>query len=415
MLQEASSEACINTDGTRNSQPEGGSPVFSRKFVSLCLLVLVAIMALTGCAAPAAPAGEKVVNQVVEKGKSVVITATSGPEQPKAQPGAITMNGAGATFPFPLYSRWFYDYAFVDPEVKFNYQSIGSGGGIKQITAKTVDFGASDAILTADQLAAASGIQMLPAVAGAVVPVYNVQEFNGLKDPLVLDSQTLADIYLGKITKWNDPAIVKLNSAMTVTLPSKDIVVVHRSDGSGTSYIFTDYLSSVSDEWKANVGKATSVKWPVGLGGKGNEGVAGTVSQNDGAIGYVELAYADQNKIPKVTMINAAGTPVVPSLESTQNAMSDFGGEMPDTLARSVVNAPGKDSWPIAGYTYLLVYMDQQDCTKAQKLVNFINWALKDGASSATALDYAALPDAVRAKVLDRVGNITCQGEPLSK
>ena len=201
--------------------------MFTRKSVSLCLLVLVAIMALTGCAAPAAQQVEKVVTQVVEKPvekvvtQSVVITATPAPEQPKAQPGAITMNGAGATFPFPLYSRWFYDYAFVDPAVKFNYQSIGSGGGIKQITAKTVDFGASDAILNDDQYKAAPGIQMLPTVAGAVVPVYNVKELNGLKDGLVLDSQTLADIFLGKITKWNDPAIVKLNSAMTVTLPSQ--------------------------------------------------------------------------------------------------------------------------------------------------------------------------------------------------
>ena len=256
---------------------------------------------------------------------------------------------------------------------------------------------------------------MLPTVAGAVVPVYNVKELSGISDRLVLDSQTLTDIFLGKITKWNDPAIVKLNSALTVTLPAKDIVVVHRSDGSGTSYIFTDYLSTVSDEWKTKVGKNTSVNWPVGLGGKGNEGVAGTVSQNDGALGYVELAYAHQNNMPAVKMVNAAGTVVTATLDSTQKAMADFGGEMPDTLARSIVNAPGKDSWPIAGYTYLLVYMDQQDCTKAQKLVNFVNWALQDGTKSATSLDYVALPDAVRAKVVDRVGAITCQGKPLGK
>jgi phosphate transport system substrate-binding protein len=384
--------------------------VFDRKSKSLFILLLVAIMGLAACAAPAAqPAAP------AQQAEKAVATAAPAPAQPKSQPGAINMSGAGATFPFPLYSKWFYDYAFIDPAVKFNYQSIGSGGGIKQITSKTVDFGASDAILNADQIKAAPGIQMLPMVAGAVVPVYNVKELTGVKDGIVLDSQTLADIFLGKITKWNDPAIVKLNSALTVTLPAKDIVVVHRSDGSGTSFIFTDYLSTVSDEWKTKVGKNTSVNWPVGLGGKGNEGVAGTVSQNDGAIGYVELAYAHQNKMPMAKMINAAGTPVIASLDSTQKAMADFGGEMPDTLARSIVNAPGKDSWPIAGYTYLLVYLDQQDCTKAQKLVDFINWALKDGTKSATDLDYVALPDAVRTKVLDKVGTITCQGKPLSK
>lgn len=405
--------------------------MFARKSSYVFVCLMVSLIGLTACAAPAPQPVEKVVTQVVEKPvekvvtqvvekvvekeKSVVVTATPAPAEPKAQPGAINMSGAGATFPFPLYSRWFYDYAFVDPAVKFNYQSIGSGGGIKQITSKTVDFGASDAILNADQYKAAPGIQMLPTVAGAVVPVYNVKELSGIKDRLVLDSQTLTDIFLGKITKWNDPAIVKLNSALTVTLPAKDIVVVHRSDGSGTSFIFTDYLSTVSDEWKTKVGKATSVKWPVGLGGKGNEGVAGTVSQNDGALGYVELAYAHQNSMPIAQMINAAGTVVTASLDSTQKAMADFGGDMPAELARSIVNAPGKDSWPIAGYTYLLVYMDQQDCTKAQKLVNFINWALKDGSKSATDLEYVALPDAVRTKVLDKVGAITCQGKPLGK
>lgn len=383
--------------------------MFVKKFNALVFLLLIVGIALSACAAPASQTGGQVAAQAAENSA----TPTPDSAQAKAQPGAIDMSGAGATFPFPLYSRWFYDYAFVDPSVKFNYQSIGSGGGIKQITAKTVDFGASDAILTADQLKAAPGLQMLPTVAGAVVPVYNVKELNDVKGGIVLDSQTLADIFLGKITKWNDPAIVKLNPTLSATLPSKDIIVVHRSDGSGTTFIFTDYLSSVSDEWKTTVGNNTSVQWPVGLGGKGNEGVAGTVAQNDGALGYVELAYAQQNKMPMAQLINAAGTPVTASIDSTQNAMSDFGGEMPDTLARSIVNAPGKDSWPIAGYTYLLVYMDQQDCAKAQKLANFINWALKNGTQSATDLEYVPLPDTVRAKVLDKVGAITCQGKPL--
>jgi phosphate transport system substrate-binding protein len=320
------------------------------------------------------------------------------------------MNGAGATFPFPLYSRWFYEYAFVDPSVKFNYQSIGSGAGIQQITAKTVDFAGSDAILNADQLAAAPGVQMFPAVAGAVVPTYNVSE---LKDanPLVLDGTTLSNIFLGRITKWNDPAIAALNPGLS--LPDKDIIVVHRSDGSGTTFIFTSYLSAVSADWKDTVSSSTSVEWPVGLGGKGNEGVSGTVSQNDGSIGYVELAYAQQNKLAMAKLVNAAGNTVEAAPETTQNAMADFGGEMPDTLARLIVNAPGANSWPIAGYTYLLLYMDQTDCSKAQKLVQFIHWALTDGSQYAQELNYVPLPDNVRSLVFNRLDQVTCNGQPL--
>ena len=332
----------------------------------------------------------------------------AGPTSPPA--GSIQINGAGATFPFPLYSRWFYEYAFVDPSVHFNYQSIGSGGGIKQITEKTVDFGASDAILNDEQFAAAPGIQMFPTVAGAVVPAYNVSEL-AEGDPIVLDAATLSGTFLGTITKWNDPAIAALNAG--VTLPDKDIIVIHRSDGSGTTFIFTDYLSNVSDDWQTNVGNASSVEWPVGLGGKGNEGVAGTVQQNDGAIGYVELAYAEANNMKVPLMVNATGQAVEASLESTKSAMSDFGGDMPDTLARSIVNAPGNASWPIAGYTYLLLYMDQTDCTKAHKLVEFVHWAQDAGTAFATDLNYVALPDNVRQQVLDKVDQITCNGAPL--
>jgi phosphate transport system substrate-binding protein len=357
-----------------------------------------------------------------------MLTSACGgtPAQPVAQPtppsaaqptqpatDAFLINGAGATFPYPLYSRWFYEYAFVDSTVKFNYQSIGSGGGIKQIKAKTVDFAGSDAILSDKdyQEVAPAKMQMLPMVAGAVVPTYNVKELQG-KDPLVLDAKALSDIFLGKIKKWNDPAIAALNS--NLSLPDKDIVVVHRSDGSGTTFIFTDYLSAVSPEWKEKVGNGTSVNWPVGLGGKGNEGVSGTVSQSDGSIGYVELAYAKQNNLPFAKMKNAAGNVVTASAQTTQNAMTDFGGNMPETLARSIVNPSGKDSWPIAGYTYLIVYMDQQDCAKAQKLVEFIKWALSEkGAQFATGLDYVPLPDNVRQQVLTKLGQMTCQGQPL--
>ncbi len=327
--------------------------------------------------------------------------------------GSLLINGAGATFPYPLYSRWFYEYAFVNTAAKFNYQSIGSGGGITQIKAKTVDFAGSDAILSdADYAAVAPAkLQMLPTVAGAVVPTYNVKELQG-KDALVFDAKVLSDIFLGKIKKWNDPAIAALNP--NLTLPNKDIIVVHRSDGSGTTFIFTDYLSAVNAEWKEKVGKSTSVNWPVGLGGKGNEGVAGTVGQNDGALGYVELAYAKQNKLAYAKVKNAAGTVVEATAKTTQTAMADFAANMPDTLAISIVNAPGKESWPIAGYTYLIIYMDQQDCIRGKAVVDFVKWALGDAAAKfATDLEYVALPDNVRAQVLAKVGQVTCQGQPI--
>ena len=330
---------------------------------------------------------------------------------PTAATGSIQMNGAGATFPFPLYSKWFYQYAFVDPSVQFNYQSIGSGGGIQQITAKTVDFGASDAILNSDQFAAAPGIQMFPSVAGADVVAYNVSEFAKLTTPLTLDGPTTANIFQGKITNWNDPAIATLNPG--VTLPDKPITVVHRSDGSGTTFIFTDYLSNVSPDWKTAVGNATSVEWPVGLGGKGNDGVTGTLLQTDGSIGYVELAYAISNKLAFANMNNAAGKTVTASLDSTKAAMGDFATDMPDTLARSIVNAPGDASWPIAGYTYLLLYMNQTDCAKAQKLVDFVKWAQSSGTDYATGLNYVPLPDNVKQQVLAKVAQITCNGAPL--
>ncbi len=375
------------------------------------VLVAGVALILAACAGPAA---------------SPSAAPSSGPTAtpsgaPTAAPGAIQINGAGATFPYPLYSRWFYEYAFVDSSVHFNYQSIGSGGGIKQITEKTVDFGASDAILNADQFTAAPGIQMFPQVAGAVVPVVNlaslVQPTASGATPapvthLTLDPATLSGIYLGTITKWNDSALAALNPG--VPLPDEDILVVHRSDGSGTTFIFTDYLSNVSTDWKSSVGNASSVEWPVGLGGKGNEGVAGTVQQNEGAIGYVELAYAIANKMNTVNLVNAAGGTVSASLDSTQSALADFGGDMPDTLARSVVNAPGANSWPIAGYTYLLLYMDQANCQAASKLVAFINWAQSDGTQFATALNYVALPDNVKTQMLAKVDQITCNGAPLT-
>jgi phosphate transport system substrate-binding protein len=369
----------------------------------LGVLAAAAAFALTACSSSGATTAPTTAPQQS--------TAPAQSAAPSAAAGSIQISGAGATFPFPLYSKWFYDYAYVNPSVKFNYQSIGSGGGIQQITKKTVDFGASDAILNQDQMTAAPGIQMFPTVAGADVVAYNVKALAD-KDPLILDGTTVANIFLGKITKWNDPAIAALNPG--VALPDQDIIVVHRSDGSGTTYIFTDYLSKVSPDWKTQVGNATSVNWPVGLGGKGNEGVSGTLGQNDGSIGYVELAYAIGNKLAYAKMVNASGATVEAKIDSTQAAMNDFSGQMPDTLAVSIVNAPGKDSWPIAGYTYLLLYMQQTDCTKGKAISDFLKWAWGDaGTKDATDLNYVPLPDAVKTKDLAKLGEITCNGAPL--
>ncbi len=343
-----------------------------RKNLYLSLFVLLAAaLVLSACGSSATPAATEVVPVTGNDTAVPNAVATSGPvSTPATAPqatGSIQITGAGATFPFPLYSQWFYDYAFVDSSVKFNYQSIGSGGGIKQITARTVDFGASDAILNADQFAAAPGIQMFPTVAGAEALVVNLKDADGnaITTPLKFPFTAVADIYLGKITKWNDPVLTAANP--DVKLPNQDIIVVHRSDGSGTTYIFTDYLSKVSPEWKTKVGNSTSVQWPVGLGGKGNEGVYGTVSQNDGAIGYVELAYAIQNKAVINLLQNAAGQYVAPSADSTQSAINDFGTQLGDKLALSIVNGPGAGSYPIAGYTYLLLYMDQTGLCKGPK------------------------------------------------
>ena len=316
----------------------------------------------------------------------------------------LLLNGAGATFPFPLYSKWFSEYNKLHPEYQFNYQSIGSGGGIQQVTNKTVDFGASDAPMKDAQLAAAPGTVHIPTVLGAVVVTYNAGP-----DGLRLSPAVLAAIYLGKITRWNDAALAKLNPA--VKLPDAMINVVHRSDGSGTTNIFTDYLSKVSTEWKAQVGAATSVKWPVGLGGKGNEGVTGLVKQTPGAIGYVELAYAKQNKLPMAQLQNKDGTWVKPTMEGTSVAAA--GVVMPDDFRVSITDAAGKDAYPMASFTYLLVPQDQQDPVRAKALVEFIWWAVHDGQRFAMPLDYAPLPQAVVKKVEAKLKTLTAKGQPV--
>jgi phosphate transport system substrate-binding protein len=302
----------------------------------------------------------------------------------------MTINGAGATFPYPIYSKWFDEYAKVDPSVRFNYQSIGSGGGQKQILAQTVDFGASDGPMSDDNLAKAPGkLLHIPTVAGADVVAYNLPGNPALK----FDGETIAGIFLGQIKKWNDPKLTALNPG--VSLPDQEIVVVHRSDGSGTTYIWTDYLSKVSPEWKQKVGTNTSVNWPVGLGGKGNEGVAGQIKQTPGALGYVELIYAVQNKMPYADVKNAAGEFVKPTLESITAALAT--ATIPDDFRFSITNAPGKDAYPIAGATWLLVYQQQKDAAKGKKLVEFLKWAMKSGEGMAEDLEYAPLPENVHA------------------
>src|SRR5437764_3440844 len=311
----------------------------------------------------------------------------------------MTMNGAGATFPYPIYSKWFDKYAKLDPSVRFNYQSIGSGGGQKQVLAQTVDFGASDGPMSDDNLAKAPAkILHIPTVAGADVVAYNLPGNPALK----LDADAIAGIFLGQIKKWNDVKIAAANPG--AKLPDEDIVVVHRSDGSGTTYIWTDYLSKISSEWKQKVGTNTSVNWPVGIGGKGNEGVAGQIKQTEGALGYVELIYAIQNNMPYADVKNDEGHFVKPSLESITAAMAT--AQIPDDFRFSITNAPGEDSYPIAGATWLLVYEQQNDRAKSKKIAEFLKWALTNGEEMAKQLDYAPLPETLRDRVLKRVDKI---------
>ena len=311
----------------------------------------------------------------------------------------MTINGAGATFPYPIYSKWFDEYAKVDPSVRFNYQSIGSGGGQKQIIAQTVDFGASDGPMSDQNLKSAPGkLLHIPTVAGAVAMTYNLPGNPAVK----LDGETIAGIYLGTIKKWNDPKISALNAG--VSLPDQEIVVVHRSDGSGTTFIFTDYLSKVSAEWKSKVGNNTSVNWPTGLGGKGNEGVSGQVKQTPGAIGYVELIYAKQNKMPVAEVKNSEGVFVRPNADSVTAAMAT--AQIPDDFRFSITNATGKDSYPIAGATWLLVYEQQKDAAKGAKLVEFLKWSMAQGEEMAKQLDYAPLPQELRERVRKRIDEI---------
>lgn len=315
---------------------------------------------------------------------------------------ATLINGAGATFPYPLYSKWFSEYAKVDTSVQFNYQSIGSGGGIKQIMAETVDFGASDKFLSDKELAAAPGkILHIPTVMGAVVATYNLPGFDqGVK----LTAENLADIFLGKISMWNDPQLVSNNKGLKSV--EQPIIVVHRSDGSGTSAIFTDYLSNVSAQWKEKVGMGSSVNWPVGLGGKGNEGVAGQIKGTQYTIGYVELAYAVENKLTFASLQNKAGKFIEPSIVSTSAAAAGAAKSMPADFRLSLVNQPGDEAYPIVGFTWLLVYQEMKDHEKAKKIVEFLKWELKDGQKLAAPMLYAPLPGNVAKMVEESIKTI---------
>jgi phosphate transport system substrate-binding protein len=315
--------------------------------------------------------------------------------------GQTTLNGAGATFPNPMYSKWFSEYHKVHSDVQVNYQPIGSGGGIRQVTAGTVDFGASDMPMTDKQLQEAKAkILNIPTVLGAVVPAYNVP---GVTGEIKFTPEALAGIFLGKISKWNDKTITSANPG--VNFPDREIIVVHRSDGSGTTFIWTDYLSKVSSDWKSQVGSDTSVKWPVGLGQKGNEGVAGSIRQLAGAIGYIELIYAVENKIPYGSVRNSSGAFVQGSLESVTAAAASA-PKMPADFRVSITNAPGKDAYPISSFTWLLIPAQSKDASKGKILADFLNWMVTDGQQMTSALAYAPLPDNVVAKVKDAIRQV---------
>jgi phosphate transport system substrate-binding protein len=311
----------------------------------------------------------------------------------------LLINGAGATFPYPIYSKWFDEYSRIDPSVRFNYQSIGSGGGQRQILEGTVDFGASDGPMSDQNLAKAPRkLLHVPTVAGADVVTYNLPG----KPQLKLDGLTIADIFLGKITKWNDPRLIAANAG--VSLPASDIIVIHRADTSGTTYIFADYLSSVSPAWEKAVGRGAAVRWPTGLGAKGNEGVTGQIEQMPGAIGYVELVYAVQNNLPYASVRNSSGSYIVPSITSVSAALET--ATVPDDFRFSIVNPSGKNAYPIAGATWLLVYQEQTNAEKGKKMIEFLKWAMNQGEEMAPPLHYAPLPPPLIKRVLAEIDGI---------
>ncbi len=390
----------------------------------IIILMMVASMLLGACGQTATSTVEPQVVEVtrVVEGtpQTIIITATAVAEPTSLPAGSIAINGAGATFPLPVYTEWIYAYQYIDPSVTLNYQGIGSGGGKKAIIDNTVDFAGSDSLLKDEEYQSGKDLQMAPMLAGAVVPIYNVE---GITTTITLDRSTLVGIYNAKITKWNDPAIVALNPDLADKLPDKAITAVHRSDGSGTTEIFTNALAAFDEGWKSTVGAGSSVEWPVdkagtGVGGKGNQGVAAAVQNTPNSIGYVELSYAVSNKIAYAKMVNKAGKTVEANADSLASAMSDFADSFSDKLTTNIVDGAGENSWPIAGYTYIILHtQSMSDCAKAEKLLGYLKWALTDAgaAKRAAELGYSVLPEAVRDMVLAKLGEVTCNGNPVLK
>src|SRR6266480_1061258 len=336
-----------------------------------------------------------------------LFSSCSGGKGPGGAAGVVNLQGAGATFPNPLYQKWVSEYGKLHPNVQIDYQSIGSGGGIKQIQAQTVDFGASDAPMTDADLKATPGeILHVPTVLGAVVVTYNVAS---ITQPLHLSPEVIADIFLGKIKKWDDQHIKQDNPG--VSLPADDITVVHRAEASGTSFVFTDYLSKVSAEWKDKVGADKSPKWPVGQGGKGNEGVTGQIKQQPNTIGYVELAYAVQNKLPVALIKNASGKFVEPSIDAVTAAAASTAAQTPEDIRVSITNSAGENAYPISSYTYILAYKDQKDAAKGKALVDFLWWCIHDGEQFAEGLQYAPLPEKIVIRAEAKINSIGSSGK----
>jgi len=397
----------------------------SKTVRSLLFVVVAMSLLLAACGAPTPAEPVTVVQtQIVEK----VVTPTTDPNMPAELPaGSVQINGAGATFPLPVYTEWTYAYQYVDPSVAINYQGIGSGGGKKGIIDGTIDFAGSDSLLKdPDEYTAGKDLQMYPMLAGAVAVIYNfkpaVDYPKDFKAPaLVLDRQTLVDIYNGKVNTWNDPAIVALNPDLKDYLPASGITAVHRSDGSGTTEIFTKALTSFSADWTA--GGASSVEWPVdkagnGVGGKGNQGVAASVINTANSIGYVELSFAISNKLAYASIVNKAGKTVVANAASVESSMNDFATAFSDKLTATIVDGAGDGSYPITGYTYLILHTTSMtDCVKAGKLLDYINWSLTDAGAAKVASDlgYSVLPGAIRDQVLAKLGEVSCNGSPVMK
>ncbi len=375
----------------------------NKKVNSLFIITVVAVLVLSACSATA--------NTSAPAPTSPPSSTSTG----STQSGPVSINGAGSTFAQPVYSQWIQEYKTVNSSATINYQGIGSGGGKNGIINNTLDFAGSDSVLTSAEITSGKDLQMYPTLAGAVVLIYNLP---GVSQTLTLNGTVLAGIYNATITKWNDPAIAALNSG--VSLPDQPITAVHRSDGSGTTEIFTDALSAFSPDWKSAVGSGTAVQWPVdkagnGIGGKGSQGVSAAVQNTPYSIGYVELSYAIANKISFANMVNQAGNTVTADAQSLQSAMNDFANSFTPQLTNIIVDGAGANSWPIAGYTYLILHTDMTDCAKASGIVQFFKWALTDPtpANEAATLGYSVLPQTVQTQVLAKLGQVTCNGAPL--